>query len=72
MTVALFAIRNLLVIPVNMIHNEKIIFLAYLVLAFFFFKLVTSNLDLNLDLVVGETISLLVKKRISNVIGIKS
>jgi len=71
-TVALFSIRNLLVVPVNMIHNEKVIFLAYLVLACFFFKLVTSNLDFNLDLVVGETISVLVKNIIVNVVSMKS
>jgi hypothetical protein len=68
----LFAIGNLLVVPVNMIHNEKVIFLAYLVLACFFLKLVTSNLDFNLDLVVGETISVLVKNGIANVAGMKS
>jgi len=72
MIVALFAIRNLLVIPVNMIHNEKAIFLAYLILACFFFKLVTRNLNFNLDLVAGETISVLVKNGISSVVSMKS
>jgi len=33
---------------------------------------VTSNLDFNLDLVVGETISVLVKNGIANVAGMKS
>jgi hypothetical protein len=72
MTVALFAIRNLLVIPVNMIHNEKAIFLAYLILACLFFKLVTRNLNFNLDLVAGETMSVLVKNGMSNVVNLKS
>jgi len=72
MVVALFAVRNLLVIPVNMIHREKAIFLAYLVLACLFFKLVTRNINLNLDLVAGETISVLVKNGISGVVSVKS
>jgi len=72
MTVALFAIGNLLVIPVSMVHNEKAIFLIYLVLACLFFKLVTSNLDPNLDLIAGETISVLVKNGMSGVVNLKS
>ncbi len=72
MTVALFVTGNLLVIPVSMIHNEKAIFLFYLLLSFFFFKLVTSNLNLDLDLIVGESISSLVKNGIANVFNMKS
>lgn len=68
----MFSIRNLLVVPVNMIQDEKAIFLFYLVLACFFFKLVTSNVDFNLDLVVGETMSVLVKNGMVSVIGMKS
>jgi len=71
-TIALFSIRNLLVVPVNMIQDEKAIFLFYLVLACFFFKLVTSNVDFNLDLAVGETMSVLVKNGMANVVGMKS
>jgi len=72
MTVALFVTGNLLVIPVVMIHREKAIFLLYLVLSFLFFKLLTSSLNLDLDLVVGETISSLVKNGMSNVSSMKS
>jgi hypothetical protein len=72
MAVAMFVIRNLLVIPVSMIYSEKSIFLLYLVLSLLFFKLVTTSLNLNLDLVVGETISSLVKSGISNVYNMKS
>lgn len=72
MAVAMFVIRNLLVIPVSMIYSEKSIFLLYLVLSLLFFKLVTTSLNLNLDLVVGETISSLVKSGIFNVYNMKS
>ncbi len=72
MAVAMVVIRNLLVIPVSMIYSEKSIFLLYLVLSLLFFKLVTTSLNLNLDLVVGETISSLVKSGISNVYNMKS